>query len=255
MQGAGEMRTTNEVVALHRRDPDSDVYALQSSILCRLMLEASPDIVYVYDRMEQRYPFVSGRCKEILGYSPQQLQRLRADDVESLIHPEDLERVRLHYARQEALRDEEVAQSTYRLARRTGEYCLLRCRQKVLARGTRGEVLHILGIATDITEQANRERELAGLKEQVLLIREDEQRRLALHLHDTAVQHLVGAALLLHGFETTHRVDVDGSVGILGEVRASLSRALREIVEPLARVNATHHTSGVASSPDCRRSP
>jgi PAS domain S-box-containing protein len=241
------MKPTNEVIALRRQEWAVDAVGLRKSGFSRLLLEASPDIIYVYDRVEQRYPFVSERCDEILGYTHQQFEQFSAQDVERLIHPEDLERVRIHYARQERLRDDEVAQATYRVSRLAGDYRLLRCRQKVLVRDPRGRVRHILGVATDVTEQANREREVAGLKAQVLSIREDEQRRIALRLHDTAVQHLVGAALLLNGIEAVAGADADRWAGVLSEVRTSLSRALRDIIEPLttslsaaSSLDATH---------------
>jgi PAS domain S-box-containing protein len=227
------MRAHGRVVALPQEHCDrgrGDIS--EDSALFRLVNEASPDIIYVYDRLRERYPFVSGRCKEILGYAPQDIQRLKARDVERLIHPADLERARAHYARQAALSDHEVAHTTYRVACASGEYRLLRCRQKVFSRGRDGVVVSILGVATDITDQVNRERELDGLRAQILSIRDDERRRIALRLHDTALQHLVGAALLLKGIEM-ERTSVDCVANTIRLVRTSLSQALREILKPL----------------------
>jgi signal transduction histidine kinase len=94
-------------------------------------------------------------------------------------------------------------------------------------------VVSILGVATDITDQVNRERELDGLRAQILSIRDDERRRIALRLHDTAMQHLVGAALLLKGIEMEQRTSVDCVANTIRLVRTSLSQALREILKPL----------------------
>jgi PAS domain S-box-containing protein len=206
--------------------------AVDSSHFLRLLTEASPDIIYLYDRVHQTYPMVAGRCREILGYSPDDLQRLGPQQVERrLIHPDDLECARAHHARQATLRDDELAQITYRMARSTGEYRLLRCRQKVFSRNRQGVAKWILGVATDVTDMANRERELEWLKAEIVHAKEQERRRIALHLHDTAVQHLVGAAMLLEGMSVDHQLgEADAT---LGEVRASLSRALRDMLEPL----------------------
>jgi signal transduction histidine kinase len=107
----------------------------------------------------------------------------------------------------------------------------------VFSRTLKGDVKRILGVATDITDQVNRERELKRLREQILAVRNDERRRLALKLHDTAVQHLVGAALLLQGIERDWCKGDSSPTGCerdtLSAVQTSLSRALREIVEPL----------------------
>jgi PAS domain S-box-containing protein len=201
---------------------------LEPSDFLRLLTDASPDIIYLYDRVHQTYPMVAGRCREILGYAPEDIQRLGPQQVERLIHPDDLERTRAHYAQQAAQRDDELAQTTYRVARSTGEYRLLKCRQKVFSRDRQGVAKWILGIATDVSDMADRERELERLKVEILDARNDERRRIALRLHDTAVQHVVGAALLLES------ISVDNRLGdALDEVRASLSRALRDMLEPL----------------------
>jgi PAS domain S-box-containing protein len=209
----------------------------EAAAFLEAVIQASPDIIYIYDRLEGRYSFVSSRCKDVLGFTSDQMQRLNAKDVELLIHPEDLELARAHYAKQAYLRDDEVAQTSYRVACSTGEYRLLRCRQMVFSRNLNGDAKRILGVATDLTDQANRERELKGLREQLLAVRDHERRRLALRLHDTAIQHLVGAALLLQGIERDWCKADSWQTGsgrdALNAVQTSLSRALREIVEPL----------------------
>jgi signal transduction histidine kinase len=85
-------------------------------------------------------------------------------------------------------------------------------------------------VASDITDQANTEIALDGLKQKIVRIRDDERRRLALQMHDTAVQHLVGAALLLNGIEADLPSNTNRT---LDKVHASLSRALRDILQPL----------------------
>jgi PAS domain S-box-containing protein len=209
---------------------DAGAESARRPSLSRLIIEASPDVIYLYDRIEGRYPFVSGRSKAVLGYTPAQIEQLKGDGIERLIHPEDLPRARSHYARQESLGDDDVSMTTYRMAHARGDYRLLRCRQKVFSRTADGTVRCILGVATDITEQENAERQLRGLREQILHIRDEERRRLALQMHDTAVQHLVGAALLLSHVERDVAPDASG---VLGEVHASLGRALRDILRPL----------------------
>ena len=78
----------------------------------RLILEASPDIVYIYDRIDRRYSFISGRSKAVLGYTPAQIEQLDPEGIERLIHPEDLARAKAHDDGQETLRDEDVSMTT-----------------------------------------------------------------------------------------------------------------------------------------------
>jgi len=203
---------------------------LQGASLLRVVLEASPDIVYIYDCIGCRYSFVSSRIKAVLGYNPAQIEQMGSEAIERLIHPDDLSRARAHYAGLAGLRDDDISMISYRVAHANGEYRLLRCRQKVLSRSADGTVERILGVATDTTEYANAEQQLVGLEEQILRIRDDERQRMAMRMHDTAVQHLVGAALLLSHLEKDL---APGAIGAIEEVHASLSRALQEILHPL----------------------
>lgn len=190
-------------------------------LLLDLLSETSLDVVYVYDRLEGRYICVSGRCEEVLGYQPDEIMRLSSDDVEPLIHPDDRVRAHVHYARQANLREDEVTEATYRIGRANGEYRLLHCRQKLLSRDQSGAPRRILGIAADITEQKSRESELHSLKSELLAIREEERQRIAQEMHDTAVQHLVGAALILHKIGMDDTQSGGALSGPLGTVRRS----------------------------------
>jgi PAS domain S-box-containing protein len=203
----------------------------ESQLLLQLILDASPDIVYVYDRITRTYPFVSGRVRAVLGYEPSQIQE-STDGVEALIHPADLARVRTHYARQESLQDDEVAVAEYRVAHLTGSYRLLRCRQKALSRTADGAVKLVLGMATDVTDHHEAKSELHDLRKRLSSMQDEERRRVALEMHDTVMQHLVGAALLLNSLEKV--VSSEGSIsGTLERAQASLSRALSDMVTPL----------------------
>jgi PAS domain S-box-containing protein len=197
--------------------------------LFELILEASPDLIYVYDRLEERYLFVSQRSFTMLGYTPQQIMQLRSEDIEEWIHPEDLAHAQAHYTQQDQLGDADTSLTTYRVRHADGDYRLARCRQRVLSQTAYGQVKCILGVGTDITDEARRQAELDGLRTQILRIRDEERRKMALRMHDTAMQHLVGAALLLQGMEARL---IDPETARLSEARASLSRALRDMLEP-----------------------
>jgi PAS domain-containing protein len=50
--------------------------------------------VYLYDRLEERYLSVNSRCLDVLGYAPEEILRMRPRDLDQLIHPKDLARVK-----------------------------------------------------------------------------------------------------------------------------------------------------------------
>ena len=119
----------HETFAADREPAAGEV--LRDEHLLELILDASPDLIYVYDRLEERYLFVSERSTPMLGYTPQQIMQLQSADIHELIHPEDLPHAKAHYAKQEQLADTEISMTTYRVRHIQGDYRLLRCRQKV----------------------------------------------------------------------------------------------------------------------------
>ena len=213
----------------HARDPS------RSRMLFRLILEACPDIIYLYDRTLKRYLFVSSRSRDILGYAPEDIQRLKAQDIKWMIHPDDLDQALAHHAKQEWLTDSEVSMITYRVRTALGDYRLLRCRHKAFSRSPDGAVKCILGVATDITGEAKRQNEIDALRSRILAIRDEERQKIALRMHDTAMQHLVGAALVLKGVELG-AVNADSLSRSIREAQSSLSLALREMLESVASV-------------------
>ena len=183
----------------------------------------SADVIYLYDRLEERYLSVNSRCLDVLGYMPEQVLRMSPSDLDQLIHPKDLARAKRHYANQEKLADDEVSMTTYRVRHAHGDYRTLRCRQKVFSRTPRGIAKCIIGVATDVTTAARRQTEIKALRAEVLRIRKLERERIVAQLHDTAVQDVVGAAFLLKAS--------GGRAQAVAEVRSCLAKALRSMLD------------------------
>ena len=90
--------------------------ARPESALAVAILETAADIVVVTDELGM-LRYANAAAGSLLGYDP---AAIRGTSVFDLIHPEDLEHVRVHYARQASLRDHEVIETSYRVARATG---------------------------------------------------------------------------------------------------------------------------------------
>jgi PAS domain S-box-containing protein len=118
--------------------------------LMQQMIEASPDILYVYDLVAHRNSFITGRVREILGWSREEIAAMDAKILGTLIHPEDGPAVRDHVARLRSLSDEAIAEVEYRMRRPDGSYVWLRSREKVFQRGADGFVTRVFGAASYI---------------------------------------------------------------------------------------------------------
>lgn len=210
-----------------------------TDVMAAHAFEMSSDFAYIFDRLEQRYLSFNSRCLDILGYTPEQILRLGRGDRANLIHPNDLARAKQYYSDQENLADGEVSVTTFRVRHLHGDYRKLRFKQKVFSRTQDGSVERIIGLATDITDEASRRSEIKGLRAEVCRIREIERERIALRLHDTAVQDVVGAGMLLK--------TMGGEDQIQSQVRACLSRALRSMLDVVSESAVGDHKDGTRS--------
>jgi PAS domain S-box-containing protein len=132
--------------------------------LMQHMIEASPDILYVYDLVEHRNVFITERMHEILGWSRDEIAAMDAEVLSALVHPEDLPIVSDHIAELGGVSDEAIAEVEYRMRRSDGGYMWLRSREKVFQRGADGSVTRIFGSATCIQPYKEAEAELNSTK-------------------------------------------------------------------------------------------
>lgn len=121
--------------------------------------DMSSDIVYIFDRLEDRYLSVNERGE----FGPSEKTR-----------PELIR----HYSTKGSLADDEVSMTTYRVRHLRGDYKMLRCKQKVFSRTKDGSTKCIVGLPTHVTDEARRPSEIKGLRAEVCRIREFERERI-----------------------------------------------------------------------------
>ncbi len=124
--------------------------------LVHRILNATPDLLYIYDLDEGRNTFANRHVTEFLGYSYDRAQALGADLMGQILHPEDAAAVAEHYARCRAAADGETLEIEYRMRHADGHWCWVHCRDMVFSR-TDGIPSKILGVAQDITERKHAE--------------------------------------------------------------------------------------------------
>jgi two-component system, cell cycle sensor histidine kinase and response regulator CckA len=115
------------------------------------VLEATPNLVFVYDMVERRNIFVNQAVEKVLGYTPEQIQAMAPATLASFVHPVDAQRIREEHRR----RDREggdLMEVEYRMRRADGRWCWLRSRDVVFARDAKGAVTQILSVCEDVTE-------------------------------------------------------------------------------------------------------
>ena len=120
------------------------------------VIEATPHIVYVFDPQSGSTVYLNQRISEVLGHTPDALHAMGSAILASIVHPDDMPRVRATISGLTAPDASGVVESEYRVRDAGGRWRWLLTRS-VPFRSPRGPA-QILGTAEDITERRARER-------------------------------------------------------------------------------------------------
>lgn len=169
--GSGLDETGAEIEALRAR-----IAALESSESrlredlrrAERIVEEAPFVVYIYDRIEERTVYANHEITGLLGYSPDELQRLGSAVLPTLMHPEDLARMPELFAQLTTAPDGDVVENTYRMRHSSGSWRWFRSRDTVFTRSADGAPAQILGAVQDITAQVQAELERAVRHEGII---------------------------------------------------------------------------------------
>jgi diguanylate cyclase len=148
---------------LHERESElRDAWAAvgQSAAFHDAVLAASPDVIFVAEPDTNRNVWSSRNLIEH-GYTPQQLQDLGDNTIDTLVHPDDRFRVREQNVAVQALPNGEVVRIRYRIRVQDDAYRWFARSVTPFARDSTGHVTQILGLASDVTEVVQVEQRLA----------------------------------------------------------------------------------------------
>jgi two-component system, chemotaxis family, CheB/CheR fusion protein len=124
------------------------------------LTEATPDVVSVYDVVEDRTVYANRETLHVLGYTPQELTAMGKGVGKEIVHVDDLDEVRRFFSSlgqsgasmSGSSRGSQVAEQTYRVRHRNGEYRWLHARAVPFRTSDHGQIREALVVARDITE-------------------------------------------------------------------------------------------------------
>ena len=122
----------------------------------RAVLENSLDVAYRLDLQTRRYDYISPLAERISGFTPDEIEQLRRQDLFAQIHPDDVERVRGELT-------EAIARGCgaieYRFQCKDGRYVWV-ADHLTVQRDEQGRPAYLSGIARDITARRRDEEAL-----------------------------------------------------------------------------------------------
>jgi PAS domain S-box-containing protein len=113
----------------------------------------TPGIIYVYDAINNKELYANRTTTDFLGFRLEDITALDSKFVETLIHPDDLARLKQYEEEFKTTRDGEVRSFKYRIKNNQGQYLWLRTYETVFKRNAQGEISEKIGIAIDVHKQ------------------------------------------------------------------------------------------------------
>ncbi len=137
--------------------------------------DSNPNILYIFDLVEEQFHYVSQASIELINYTPEQLILMGNKMIETVIDPDDQNPIIEHLRNYTLdLISPEGGYIEYRVLNQNGECYWLASHDRVFKRNEQGKPIQIIGIAQNITD-----RKAAELAKQVAL-REVEFQKFAL---------------------------------------------------------------------------
>lgn len=118
---------------------------------------ASPNLWYIYDHVEQRNVYANRELATVLGYTPQEMQDMGSALLQTIVHPDDLARFPAHLKQWETATDDDIFEIDYRVRNAQGEWRTLLTLETVFERTSDGKVKQVIGTSTDISDRKRAE--------------------------------------------------------------------------------------------------
>ena len=119
----------------------------------RLLAENGSDVVSLHD-LSGRVIYTSPSCERVLGFSPEEIMRLRPF---AMVHPEDDDRLRRHF--DDLIRGAPVTAIECRVLHKTGKHLWLEMLWRSIV-NREGQVIRLQASSRDVTERKDYERQL-----------------------------------------------------------------------------------------------
>jgi PAS domain S-box-containing protein len=124
------------------------------------VIQTNPNLLYVYDLIEQRTVYINREIYSYIGYTLEETQQMAGAFLPNFIHPDDLPGFSEHISRIETAKDGESFEFEYRIQHKNGESSWFLSRDTVFARTADDKPWKILGTATEISDRKQAELEL-----------------------------------------------------------------------------------------------
>jgi PAS domain S-box-containing protein len=117
------------------------------------ILNASPDLIYIYDLIGRTNIYCNDGAKKTLGYTSEEIKNLGSTMLETLMNKDDFERYKNEIIpKYQTALDNETIEHEYRILHKNGSCLWVRAKEIIFNRDVNGNPSQIFGTLSDITE-------------------------------------------------------------------------------------------------------
>ena len=173
----------------------------QNRIFIESIINASPDIIYIYDIQENRNVYANEGIQKNLGYDDNDIKQFGNQVLPKLMHPEDFNHyINSVYPMYAAAKDKEFIINKFRMKHKNGEWHWLYCKESVFLRNSDKTPIQIFGIATDVTEDQKAKQAIAENEEKYRTLVEQASDAIFLFNYNGNFLDLNTSAIKLSGY-------------------------------------------------------
>ncbi len=151
------LKMVGEIMAIALAREEAETALLESKLFIQRIAESSPNILYIYDIIEQNIIYINCQISPILGYDSEEIKLLGIGGLLRIIHPEDIGKFRQYLKKLNLAKDGDIFELEYRIKNQKNEWRWLVNRETIFTRNADGKPQQIVGTGTDITERIQSE--------------------------------------------------------------------------------------------------
>lgn len=139
----------------------------------RAVTESVPEMIFIYDLIEDKNIYSNNEITRVLGYSPEEFKAFGKGLLKKNTHPDDLKIVEQRNREYRNMKEGEIADVTFRYRNSKDEYRHIRTKSRIYRFTPDGRPWQVLGVTEDVTEKVKKEEELKRSRDYYLTILDD----------------------------------------------------------------------------------
>ncbi|MEG3862082.1 response regulator [Microcoleus sp. herbarium12] len=139
----------------------------ESQHFIQAIADSNPNLLYVYDLVEQRNVYSNRQIAVMLGYTAREIQDMGTAMMSTLLNPEDLPEFWESVKKVERAKDGDVIECEYRMKHKNGEWRWMHSWDTVFLRTSDGKPKQLLGTANDITDSKLAQEKLLASQQRI----------------------------------------------------------------------------------------